>query len=110
MRSMAQERSATRARAAALGVPATSTSVPPTTAIPPTSTTAPRSQTGSSGPVALAVVVSTGDGLLVRSTDGTESPAEVGQSLQQGVQLSTTGSPSASSASHPATIRWLQGG
>jgi hypothetical protein len=58
----------------------------------------------------LAVVVSTGDGLLVRSGDGTESPAQVGQSLQRGDQLSTTGSSGSSSAAHPVTIRWLQGG
>jgi hypothetical protein len=56
------------------------------------------------------VVVSTGDGLLVRSTDGAEGPAQAGQSLQRGDQLSTTASGGSSSAVHPATIRWLQGG
>jgi hypothetical protein len=56
------------------------------------------------------VVVSTGDGLLVRSTDGAESPAQVGQSLQRGDQLTTTAARGSSSAAHPATIRWLQGG
>jgi hypothetical protein len=34
----------------------------------------------------------------------------VGESLQQGDQLSTTGSTTASSTPKPATIRWLQGG
>ena len=87
-----------------------STSVPNTTTVPPTSTTVPQGQTGSAVPTVLAVVVSTGDGLMVRSTDGTESPATVGQSLQRGDQLSTTGSNGSSSAPHPATIRWLQGG
>src|SRR5437763_3260825 len=90
--------------------PTTTTAVPQTTGLPPTRTTAPQSQSGSSGPVALAVVVSTGDGLVVQSTDGTQSPAQVGQRLQPGDQLSTTGTPSSSSAAHPATIRWLQGG
>jgi hypothetical protein len=56
------------------------------------------------------VVVSTGDGLLVRGTDGTESPAQVGQSLQRGDQLSTTGPSGSSSTPQPGTIRWLQGG
>jgi hypothetical protein len=56
------------------------------------------------------VVVSTGDGLLVRSIDGTESPAQVGQSLQRGDHLSTTASGGSSSTPHAATIRWLQGG
>ncbi len=96
--------------AATTTAPSTTTAVPPTTGVPPTSTTAPQGQSGSSGPVALAVVVSTGDGLVVQSTDGTQSPAQVGESLQPGDQLSTTGTPSSSSAAHPATIRWLQGG
>ena len=90
-------------------VPGTTTSVPQAVA-PPTSTTVPQSQAGPSTPVALAVVVSTGDGLTVRSTDGSQRQPQVGESLQKGDQLSTTGSTSASSTPHPATIRWLQGG
>jgi hypothetical protein len=91
-------------------VPGPPTSVPNTTTVPPVSTTVPQGQTGSAATTVLAVVVSTGDGLTVRSTDGTESPATAGESLQRGDQLSTTGSSGSSSAPHPATIRWLQGG
>jgi hypothetical protein len=90
-------------------VPGTSTSVPQAVA-PTTNATAPQSQAGASGPVALAVVVSTGDGLKVRSTDGSERQPQVGESLQQGDQLSTTGSTNSSSTPNPVTIRWLQGG
>ncbi|HEY1636169.1 MAG TPA: hypothetical protein VGF64_15505 [Acidimicrobiales bacterium] len=70
----------------------------------------PQDQGGSNVAAGLAVVVSTGDGLMVRSTDGTESPAQVGQSLQRGDQLSTTASGGSSTTPHAATIRWLQGG
>lgn len=91
-------------------VPGTST-VPTTTSVPPTTTTvAPQGQTGPTLPAVLAVVVSTGDGLTVRSTDGTESPAQVGESLQRGDQLSTTGPSASPSTPHQASIQWMQGG
>lgn len=89
--------------------PAAGITAPPSTSVPTTSTTVQQGQPSSTPSSPLAVVASTGDGLLVASRDGTQGPAQAGQDLWPGDQL-TTMAPTGAPAAQPATIRWYQGG